>query len=186
MTLRALTLLLTAVACSTGGPPRVTSIDDALPRPEQSVEVRREYSLIVSIRFTSEDTPEQLITLAENSDRASATGTSAVGEPLWKQIERGGTLGHLHIATFHDSDTQKIKSLLSRLRLLRISAVPTTTMYLHPDTINIWITTRGGETHLELSFAPTYAVPAWGEETSPQNELVEWAREVQRAIRKAT
>lgn len=169
----ALLALSLSASCGHLAPHGARRLDDALPRPG----LKRGLVLAVTARFTFEDSPEQQITLGSDTDgHVTIDVIEAVGRPLWRQIESGSTT--LMTNSFHIDGTNDTTELLERLRRLRLSVIPANTLYIHPDTLTIWIETLGGEFQLMTLLPPSQGGSSWKSADQPQEDLVRWANDL--------
>jgi hypothetical protein len=159
------------------------SLDDVFVRPETEPGFWRDAELAVTVRFTSEEELERQITIVRRDKGVSARVTEAIGEPVWLQLEHVDDVARVRTRSYDVSDSDLLTSLLARFSRIRTSPLPSSTeLYLHPNTITIWATTRAANTRWSASLPPGHATPVWGQPDG-ENEVVTWGLEVARLVR---
>lgn len=168
------------LGCETGQAAHKQSIDDLLPRPEAAAAFRRAHSLIATVRYASEEELEEQITISVDADNhISVDVVAALGKPLWRQLEEGQTPT---TKASHFDSMEDLRPLVERLHKMQVVLIPDETLYVHPKTTTLWITTLGGEAQFRTTSPPTEPTAYWGPNQQTNSVLLAWTDDLRVAV----
>ncbi len=161
----------------------VPGVDEILARPETRGDFLRQHRVVITARYASEDRPETQITIGLTADgEAHVLMVEALGEPIYEQLQTGA---QPRVRKIVFPDSAPFRTLAQRLLEMRIPVEPTRTLFVHADSITIWITTLAGEARFQFSVKPEGHGGGYFGDLTETHPLVQWAAELRRAATSA-